>query len=167
MVVVAGQVEVGYVRPGTAFVVVAVRLVIGVHHHLMVGKFHRKEILSPGRYGRGSFRTQNETLRQLGISLVVMLGFVVEAGNVEGGGKAIVDNGVYLVHPTGDGARAVESADRVAQAFQFIHAGFAPLAGDFVADGPHDHRRVIPVLAYHVCHVAVGPFLENRSIAIG
>ena len=133
-VIVHAEIEVGGIRPRARLVVIAVAVIVGVHYHIMVLELDREVILATRRYSRGCLRAEDELLGQLFVSLVVVLGLVVEAGYVEGGSKTIIKHGADLVHTAGHGARGVEAVNQVLEHGQLLEAVGAPLAGNLVAD---------------------------------
>ena len=132
----------------------------------MLSELHREVVHAARGYGRGGFRAEDEFLRQHGVCLVVILWLVVEAGNVESCGEAVVENGAYLVHAACHGSGRVERVHEVAEHGEFAHSVGTPLRGNLIADRPHYHRGAVAEVLYHVGDVACGPLVEEGAVAV-
>ena len=140
---------------------------VGVHHHIVVLELDGEMIDSARADGGCGLRTEDELLRKLGVGVVVILGLVVEAGDVEGGGEAVVKHGAYLVHAVGAGACGIEVVDEVLEHDELLDAVGAPLRGHLVAGAPHDHGGRVAVVLDHVGNILSGPVLEDGAVAVG
>jgi len=94
------------------------------------------------------------------------VGAVVETGNVYHSGETVFQDTRHLVHTAGNRACGVFAVAYILQErSDFIALGTA-LRRHFVANAPHDHTRIITVMAQHIHHVPLRPFVEVTVIAV-
>ena len=164
IVVGQGKVNVRNVRPRAIVQVVAAALVV---RRDGIRLAHGGEVVHTARADRRRrFRAQHDVLRQAAVSLLVAVGAVVEARNVEHGRETVVQHARNLVHAAGDGARGVLAVADVAQELGHLIPLGRALGGHLVAHAPHHHRRVVAVLPQHVHHVALRPFAEVAVVTV-
>ena len=117
-------------------------------------------------YRRGGLAAQNQTLRQLGVGIRILRHLIVEARDIEQGGKSVLYDRVVVVHTARYGARRVFAVADVAQPCRNLVSVGRPLRGDLVADAPHHNRGVVAEVVQHVDHVALGPLVEEAVVAV-
>ena len=159
-----GKVLIGHIRPRAILHIIPRRLVVGIRCPCPF--LYREFIDSAGTYGRGGFRTKNDILRKCVVRLHIAVGAVVETGNVYHSGETVFQDARHLVHTAGNRTCGVFAVAYILQErSNFIALGTA-LRRYFVANAPHDHTRIITVMAQHIHHVPLRPFVEVTVIAI-
>ena len=133
----------------------------------MLAELHGEVVLSTARHRRCGLGSEYEFLRKFFVGLVVVLGLVVEAGDIEGGGESIVEYRTYLVHAAGYRTGGIELVYKILEHGQLAHASGAPLRRNLIAYRPHHHRRTVAVVLHHIGDVAFGPLVEYRAVAVG
>ena len=107
-----------------------------------------------------------EFLRKFGVCFLIAVGAVVQTGNIDHGGKSVGKHTRYLVHAAGDGAGRIFTMTDFLQELRNFVSDMAALGGNLIADAPHYHTRIVPILMQHIYHILFCPFVEIAVISI-
>ncbi len=94
------------------------------------------------------------------------MGAVVETGNVNHGGKAVLQDTSHLVHAASDRTCRVFAMADILQERGYLITFRTALGRHFIADAPHHDTGIVAILTQHVHHVTFCPFAEVAVIAV-
>ena len=91
---------------------------------------------------------------------------IVETGNINHGGKTVLQDTSHLVHTTSYGTRRVFAVADILQERSHLITFGATLGRNFIANAPHHNTRIITILMQHIYHITLRPLIEVTVIAV-
>ena len=91
---------------------------------------------------------------------------VVQARDVQNGGKTVLQHAGDLVHAAGHRTGRIFPVADVGEHLRHLCAVRTALGGHFVADAPHHDRGVVAVVPDHVHEVLFGPVGEEAVVPV-
>ena len=129
--------------------------------------FHGRQLVDPaGTYGRGRLGTEDKALRKTPVCFQISERAVVDARDIDHGGKSVVQDAVHLVHAACHRPRRIFPVADVLQKLRYLIPVRAALRRDFITYTPHHDARVVPVLTEHIDHIFLRPGAEMPMIAV-
>jgi len=91
---------------------------------------------------------------------------VIEAGHVHDRRKIIGSHHIHMVHPLGHRTGGILAVADVLKKPGDLGPVGSALIGNLVADAPHHHAGVVPVVAHQIRQVLFRPFVKIDMIAV-
>ena len=128
--------------------------------------FGREFINSARTDRRRGLRTQHQIMRQTFISLQVTMSPIIQPRNIQHGSKSIIQDTTHLVHPAGYRTGRVFTVTYILQKLGYLITFGTTLSGNFISYAPHNHTRIITVMAKHIDHIFFCPFIKETMVSI-
>ena len=150
-IVLLFKLRIGSRSPVGIFQVVRRHMIIFVIGPTLLG--YRKLIFATTTNRRSGFTAVYHKIGMGGVLLFIIMGFVIEAYQINSVGQAVLYGRHVPVETGCSGTGRVFPMTNFSKPASYLGTIFFSLLTNFITNAPHDNRRMVPVASYHCLQI--------------